>query len=99
MKSRNLESKYKRNPSDSSSFKHHPIRIKDPINSYSPPPRQYENNAAKTTDEQIKKDHPEEYHYSFKEIRNFLKNAGFHNLNIIPSPSYFAIVSAEKYIA
>lgn len=46
--------------------------------------------------EQIKQNHPEEYHYPFDEVRTFLKNSGFKNIEILPSPSYFAIVSAEK---
>lgn len=46
--------------------------------------------------EQIKQNHPEEYHYPFNEVRKFLENAGFQDVNIVSSPSYFAIVSAKK---
>lgn len=62
--------------------------------------KQYKESADKTwseTPEDIKKDHPEEYHYPFKNVRVFLQNAGFKKIKIIPSPSYFAIVYAEKH--
>lgn len=44
----------------------------------------------------VKEKHPPEYHYPFREVRNFLKKAGFVKIKIIPSPSYFAVVYAEK---
>lgn len=44
----------------------------------------------------FKENHPREYHYPFKDVRIFLERAGFADITISPSPSYFAIVSAKK---
>lgn len=61
--------------------------------------RRYKESADKTwlgIPECIRKNHPKEYHSPFKEVRMFLRDVGFKNIKIIPSPSYFAIVYAEK---
>jgi len=44
----------------------------------------------------IKKNHPREYHITFKDLRSILKKVGFKKIKIIPSPCYLAIVIAEK---
>ncbi|MBW2996188.1 class I SAM-dependent methyltransferase [Candidatus Woesearchaeota archaeon] len=45
---------------------------------------------------EIREKHPPEYHITTEEAREFLREAGFKNIEIIPSPSYFIVVKAEK---
>lgn len=46
--------------------------------------------------EEMRQIHPIEFHLPFKKIRKIISRAGFKNIQITPSPSYFAIIYAKK---